>query len=61
MMYQLNTSLFVKFGRWYRLAIGVNAGTNWLKSLLHSSKARPLKKLMNSKDLIFKSDDFKMK
>ncbi|WP_163534181.1 phage minor head protein [Helicobacter suis] len=57
----LNTYLIgVKFGRWYRLAIGVNAGVNWFKSLLHSSKVRPLKKLMNSKKLIFKSDDFKI-
>ncbi len=37
----LNTYLIgVKFGRWYRLAIGIHEAWNSLASLLHSSKAK---------------------
>ncbi|WP_163565285.1 hypothetical protein [Helicobacter suis] len=45
----------MKFGRWYRLAIGVNAGVNWFKSLLHSSKAKKIKVALEKKDFIYKS------
>ncbi len=53
-----NYLIGVKFGRWYRLSIGVEQGENRFRSLVHGSKVRLIKKLMGAKQLIYKSKDF---
>ncbi|CRF50062.1 Phage (Mu-like) virion morphogenesis protein [Helicobacter heilmannii] len=48
----------VKFGRWYRLSVGVHETLNGFASLLHSSNGKKIMKQLARNPLLYKSPEF---
>ncbi|WP_163532873.1 hypothetical protein [Helicobacter suis] len=58
-IFKNNIVIGVKFGRWYKIAIKILEGANWLSSLMWSDDVAKIKSNMDNKKFIYQDSRFK--